>query len=644
MRSIRTVIRSSTRQRDSIEVLSALTFRRCSAHLATQRNPPQPSSRGLTVSVAHAAAVSSNASATVATEPLHEFINLQTLVKRLREELPQRPGVGAPIQGEVVARVKQMLQSVKLNPREWRQHAVFRRGRYTRNIVGYSPGQFVALLLCWERGQQSPIHDHSGAHCFIKMMSGQLRERHFAWAEDGGVGAEAEECGELDASIASKSVGFMHDSLGLHRIENPSSEEVAVSLHIYSPPFSECLVFPPTGGQPKPVQMVSMFVPEGASGQPKFSSSADSLPPSLLDFCASLEGLRKEAKEPEEMVHAVLDRLAPTELSPMDWAAYASPAHFSEFHPIQHIIHCDDNFSVVVTCWSPGQSVPRHTVGRGRTMWLKVMHGNLTYQEYAPGLFPWECGVEKETSLATGTASIMEECCVRLHRITNQSETMPAVCVQVFSPPLTQFTYQTENGPERRDLPTALGEVGMSLLPRGDARGLMKTAGRWYLSFRGLGGLLQEELSRHDASEAAISALLRKAVFNPEEWRERLASSRASASKVPRYVLLEQNKTYTLLLSFWANTSEEPCVDRERREGKNWTLVLEGELEERTFKEGPSGAILLRSSQLKEDSLSFVDISSTESGWWVERSHEADTPCVSLHVFSPPLPEVPTNG
>ena len=27
--------------------------------------------------------------------------------------------------------------------------------------------------------------------------------------------------------------------------------EVAVSLHIYSPPFRECLVFPPTGGTPK---------------------------------------------------------------------------------------------------------------------------------------------------------------------------------------------------------------------------------------------------------------------------------------------------------------------------------------------------------------------------------------------------------
>lgn len=55
-----------------------------------------------------------------------------------------------------------------------------------RNIVGYSPNQFIAtkqqlmvhhldviskisrisilkaLLLCWEKGQQSPIHDHSG--------------------------------------------------------------------------------------------------------------------------------------------------------------------------------------------------------------------------------------------------------------------------------------------------------------------------------------------------------------------------------------------------------------------------------------------------------------------------------------------------
>lgn len=33
------------------------------------------------------------------------------------------------------------------------------------------------------------------------------------------------------------------DSLGLHRVENPSYSDTAVSLHLYCPPFEECSVF-----------------------------------------------------------------------------------------------------------------------------------------------------------------------------------------------------------------------------------------------------------------------------------------------------------------------------------------------------------------------------------------------------------------
>ncbi|CAK0833271.1 unnamed protein product, partial [Prorocentrum cordatum] len=119
-------------------------------------------------------------------------LDLRALVERLRQELPQRPQRGAPIAEDTVARVTELLRTTRLNPREWGQHAVFRRGRYTRNIVGYSPNQFIALVLCWERGQQSAIHDHAGAHCFVKMLSGRLREERFAWGggSSEGVGSE----------------------------------------------------------------------------------------------------------------------------------------------------------------------------------------------------------------------------------------------------------------------------------------------------------------------------------------------------------------------------------------------------------------------------------------------------------------------
>ena len=36
---------------------------------------------------------------------------------------------------------------------------------------------------------------------------------------------------------------FSADDIGLHRVENPSFSDKAVSLHLYSPPFKECASF-----------------------------------------------------------------------------------------------------------------------------------------------------------------------------------------------------------------------------------------------------------------------------------------------------------------------------------------------------------------------------------------------------------------
>lgn len=47
---------------------------------------------------------------------------------------------------------------------------------------------------------------------------------------------------------------FIHvlDTLGLHRVENPSHSDGAVSLHLYCPPYTSCSVFnQKTGEQSK---------------------------------------------------------------------------------------------------------------------------------------------------------------------------------------------------------------------------------------------------------------------------------------------------------------------------------------------------------------------------------------------------------
>lgn len=42
-------------------------------------------------------------------------------------------------------------------------------------------GRFNLMVLCWSAGHGSSVHDHSDAHCFVKVLDGQLKETVFEW-------------------------------------------------------------------------------------------------------------------------------------------------------------------------------------------------------------------------------------------------------------------------------------------------------------------------------------------------------------------------------------------------------------------------------------------------------------------------------
>lgn len=58
---------------------------------------------------------------------------------------------------------------------------VFYTIRYTRNLVDAGNGKFNLMILCWGEGHGSAIHDHADAHCFMKMLKGELSEIRYAW-------------------------------------------------------------------------------------------------------------------------------------------------------------------------------------------------------------------------------------------------------------------------------------------------------------------------------------------------------------------------------------------------------------------------------------------------------------------------------
>lgn len=149
--------------------------------------------------------------------------------------------------------VQELMASYKSNPVEWKKYAKFDRYRYTRNLVDEGNGRFNLMVLCWGEGHGSAIHDHANAHCVMKILQGELCETRYAWPTANEIknkSVEPEGLKELDrTTLDLDEICYINDTMGLHRVENPSVVNPAVSLHLYSPPFSSCSVFNKQTGQ-----------------------------------------------------------------------------------------------------------------------------------------------------------------------------------------------------------------------------------------------------------------------------------------------------------------------------------------------------------------------------------------------------------
>lgn len=58
-------------------------------------------------------------------------------------------------------------------------------------------------------------------------------------------------------------VAYINDSLGLHRVENKSHTKGALSLHLYTPPYSECRMFNEQTGQPRASGKMTYYTVRG---------------------------------------------------------------------------------------------------------------------------------------------------------------------------------------------------------------------------------------------------------------------------------------------------------------------------------------------------------------------------------------------
>src|SRR5580658_1661827 len=57
-------------------------------------------------------------------------------------------------------------------------HIRFSERNYQRNLLRAGE-HYHAWVLCWKNGQRSPIHDHAGSSCVVRVLRGTLTETIF---------------------------------------------------------------------------------------------------------------------------------------------------------------------------------------------------------------------------------------------------------------------------------------------------------------------------------------------------------------------------------------------------------------------------------------------------------------------------------
>ncbi len=106
----------------------------------------------------------------------------------------------------------------------------FSERSYRRNLVRGSDW-YNLWVLCWRNGQRSPIHDHRGSSCGVRVLRGTMTETLFEFAPNGHVKA----IGSRD--LAPGGVVGSEDT-DLHQVSNLQAGDAdLVTLHIYSPPL-----------------------------------------------------------------------------------------------------------------------------------------------------------------------------------------------------------------------------------------------------------------------------------------------------------------------------------------------------------------------------------------------------------------------
>lgn len=91
-------------------------------------------------------------------------------------------------------------------------------------------------MFCWSPNVISPVHNHPDSKCFFKMLQGELVETVFE-PEFRNNDFEDLKFKEEIVWKHGMDTRYIDDGFGVHKVENKSEVEGAVTFHFYAPAY-----------------------------------------------------------------------------------------------------------------------------------------------------------------------------------------------------------------------------------------------------------------------------------------------------------------------------------------------------------------------------------------------------------------------
>lgn len=111
---------------------------------------------------------------------------------------------------------------------DWTDYERYSEISYTRNLA-FRNECFEIMVICWNYGQRSCIHDHPSNGCFLKVLKGDLIEESYKMIDSRPTIIKT-------INLPTGTIAYQQGKTGIHRIINPHDYQQTVTLHIYSPP------------------------------------------------------------------------------------------------------------------------------------------------------------------------------------------------------------------------------------------------------------------------------------------------------------------------------------------------------------------------------------------------------------------------